>query len=78
MNMSTISVNAKVYQDALLYAQAHDTSINELVENYLKTLVVVKPTPKKKELPASFKKLKGILSNVSDPNDERLNYLFSK
>ena len=78
MNMSTISVNAKVYQDALLYAQAHDTSINEIVENYLKTLVVVKPTPKKKELPDSFKKLKGILSDVSDPNDERLNYLLSK
>lgn len=75
--MSTISVNAKVYQDALLYAQAHDTSINEIVENYLKTLVVVKTTPKK-ELPASFKKLKGILSDVSDPNDERLNYLLSK
>lgn len=76
--MSTISVNAKVYQDALLYAQAHDTSINEIVENYLKTLVVVNTTPKRKELPASFKKLKGILCDVSDPKDERLNYLLSK
>ena len=74
--MNTIAISSKAYNNALLYAKSQNITVDEIVENYLKTLVIIRPT--KRELPDSFRRLKGILADVNDPDDERLNYILSK
>ena len=74
--MNTISISYEAYNNALLYAKSQNITVDEIVENYLKTLVIIRPT--KRELPDSFRRLKGILADVNDPDDERLNYILSK
>ena len=74
--MNTISISSEAYNNALLYAKSQNITVDEIVENYLKTLVIISPT--KRELPDSFRRLKGILADVNDPDDERLNYILSK
>ncbi|MGM9697683.1 MAG: DUF6364 family protein [Prevotella sp.] len=73
--MNTIAISSEAYNNALLYAKSQNITVDEIVENYLKTLVIIKPT--KRELPDSFRRLKGILADVNAPNDERLNYILS-
>lgn len=74
--MNTILISSEAYNNALLYAKSQNITVDEIVENYLKTLVIIRPT--KRELPDSFRRLKGILADVNDPDDERLNYILSK
>ena len=74
--MNTIAISSESYNNALLYAKSQNITVDEIVENYLKTLVIIRPT--KRELPDSFRRLKGILADVNDPDDERLNYILSK
>ena len=74
--MSTIVISSSVYHNALLFAQSQNKTVDEIVENYLKSLVVIE-SPKRK-LPESFRRLKGILAEVNDPSDEKLNYILSK
>ena len=74
--MNTISISSEAYNNALLYAKSQNITVDEIVENYLKTLVIIRPT--KRELPDSFRRLKGILADVNDSDDERLNYILSK
>ena len=74
--MNTISISSEAYNNALLYDKSQNITVDEIVENYLKTLVIIRPT--KRELPDSFRRLKGILADVNDPDDERLNYILSK
>ena len=74
--MNTISISSEAHNNALLYAKSQNITVDEIVENYLKTLVIIRPT--KRELPDSFRRLKGILADVNDPDDERLNYILSK
>ena len=74
--MNTIAISSEAYNNALLYAKSQNITVDEIVENYLKTLVIIRPT--KRELPDSFRRLKGILADVNDPDDERLNFILSK
>lgn len=56
----------------------HHMSVVELVESYLRRLQCGDTAQKEHELPSRLKRLCGILSDVRDDEDDRLNYLLNK
>ena len=75
--MTTIAIDSNIYIGAEEYAKAHNVSVRELVENFLKG--IQRPVGKKEVvLPKKWEALCGILSDVQDPTDERYNYIINK
>lgn len=78
-NMNTITINSEIYIGAEEYANRHKTSVQEMVENFLKRFQTVKvKNTTKAELPPKWEKLCGILEGVKDDEDERFNYIINK
>lgn len=77
--MSTITINSDIYQQAERYAKLNNINLSHLIEKFLMKL----QTPSVKDnaaltLPDHLEKLAGCLSDVSDDNDEKLNYILEK
>lgn len=77
--MSTITINSDIYQKAERYAKLNNINLSHLIEKFLMKL----QTPSAKDnsalaLPDHLEKLAGCLSDVSDDDDEKLNYLLEK
>lgn len=75
-------IDAKQFPGAVMYAKLHNMSFKQLVENFLMKFQTSSVAKEKKEvtlqLPPHLEKLGGCLAGVSDPNDEKLNYLLEK
>ena len=74
--MSTITINSDIYQQAERYAKLNNINLSHLIESFLMKL----QTPSAKDnaaltLPDHLEKLAGCLSDDSDDNEEKLNYL---
>ena len=79
--MTTIAIDSNLYSGAEKYAKAHNISVRELVENFLKSIqrpVVNRVQVKEATLPKKWEALCGILSDVQDTTDERFNYIINK
>ena len=76
--MNTITIDSKIYKEAETYANKHNLSIKQLVEKYLAQLPKITITKGEKyKLPKHLDNMGGCLSDIADPNDEKLNYLLS-
>lgn len=77
--MATISIDTDIYKSAEMYAKQNNVSIRELVESYLTKLLTSNNSARqRKELPKHIQEMCGILSDVEDKDDDRLNYLLEK
>lgn len=76
--MNAITINTEIYKGIEIYAKKHNVSINQLVEDYLKRLLANSAAQTKKDLPDSLKKMRGVLADVADKDDDKLNYLLEK
>lgn len=75
-----IVIDTSQYPGAARYAKLHNITFKQLVESLLQKF---QTTPATKEddalrLPPHLERLGGLLAGVSDPDDERLNYLLEK
>jgi len=82
METTAIHINSKLYNDVADYARRHNTDIGKMTESYFISLLTpqVSTAHKEKELPASFKRLRGMASHTQQEiaEDERLSYILSK
>lgn len=76
--MNAITIDAEIYKGIEIYAKMHNVNINQLVEDYLRKLLAASAVRTKKELPDSWKKMRGISADVADKDDEKLNCLLAK
>lgn len=81
--MQTISISNKVYLGAEHYAQQHNTSLNSLVEDYLKRLILIgsiqeeaKATPKEELY--SLQELTGMFASAQSEEELREEYIAEK
>lgn len=73
-------IDANQYPGAVMYAKLHNISFKQLVENLLMKFQVSSTVKDSASLPLPphLEKLGGCLADVSDPSDEKLNYLLEK
>ena len=78
--MNTITIDSNIYQGAERYAKLHNVNLKQLVENFLMKLQMSSSETQKMELqlPERLERLGGCLSEVTDENDERMNFLMEK
>lgn len=73
-------IDINQYPGAVMYAKLHNISFKQLVDDFLakfqKTTTVKEDVSL--QLPPHLEKLGGCLAGVSDPSDEKLNYLLEK
>ena len=78
-DMNTITIDSNIYKEAETYANKHNLSIKQLVEKYLAQLPKITITKGEKyKLPKHLDNMGGCLSDIADPNDEKLNYLLNR
>lgn len=84
--MATVTLDSRTYHELESYARSNNTNVTEVVRisvlNFLNQFDTKsfdsKVKAKASPLPAHLKKMRGILADVEDPADERLNYLLGK
>lgn len=77
--MSTITINSDIYQKAERYAKLNNINLSHLIEKFLMKLQTTSAKDNAAlALPDHLEKLAGCLSDVSDDDDEKLNYLLEK
>ena len=79
--MSTnIVLDINRYPEVAIYAKRHNISVKQLVEDLLTQFQfsIERKGAASLQLPPRLEKLGGCLADVSDPSDEKLNYLLEK
>lgn len=77
--MNTITIDTEIYLGAEEYANKHKTSVQDMVENFLRRFqTVTVKNAAQEELPQKWEKLCGILEGVKDDADARFNYIINK
>lgn len=78
--MTTITIDEVRYGGALSYAKEHNTSIQQLVDDFLLSLHIPKrPARERREIPERVRALRGAFKSVvPDSTDERMMYILGK
>lgn len=78
--MTTITIDEARYGGALSYAKEHNTSIQQLVDDFLSSLYIQKkPARKRREIPDRVRALRGAFRDVvPDSSDDRMMYILGK